>query len=179
MKASRIITTILGVVMIGTGIYCLFTPALTYMTLGYIVGINMIIDAIGGLILWHERKKAGAADGWALAGAIASLVFGIILTGSAALQLIVDMTIVYLAAFWLIVIGVIRIVLSLRLRKVRKALDAEVLGRRWWLVMLIGILLVACGILSLFNPSGLIIAIGINFGLNIILAGVNLIVTAA
>jgi uncharacterized membrane protein HdeD (DUF308 family) len=179
MKASRIITIILGILMIGTGIYCLCTPALTYMALGYIVGVNMVIDAIGGIILWHERKKAGDADGWALAGAVASLVFGVILTCSTAFQWIVDLAIVYLAAIWIIVIGILRIVHAVRVHKLRKALDAEILGSRWWLVLIVGILMVVCGVFSLFNPSGLIIAIGVNFGLNIIIAGANLIAVAA
>lgn len=133
MKLSRILTCILGVVMIGTGIYCLCAPAMTYLTLGYIVGIKMILDAIGGIVFWSTRKKAGLADGWSLAGAILSLLFGIVLIGSAALQLIVDMTIVYLAAIWLIVVGVVRFVLPLRLRKIKKALNAELLGRHWCL----------------------------------------------
>ena len=57
MRTSRIITFILGIFMILTGVYCLFNPAMTYMTLGYVVGINMIVDAVGGIILWRERKK--------------------------------------------------------------------------------------------------------------------------
>ena len=65
-----------------------------------------------------------------------------------------------------------------KLHKVKKALDAEYLGRRWWLVMPIGILLIVSGVLILFNPSGLIIAIGINFGLNIIVTVANLIAAA-
>lgn len=28
----------------------------------------------------------------------------------------------------------------------RKALDAEILGRRWWLVLIVGILIVGCGV---------------------------------
>ena len=179
MKTSRIVTFILGIVMIITGMYCLMNPVMTYMTLGYVVGVNMIIDSVGGIILWHERKKEGMSSGWELAGAIASLVFGIILIGSTAMQLIVDMIIVYLAAIWLIVVGVIRIMVALRIHKVRKALDAEILGRRWWLILIAGILLIVCGVLSLFNPTGLIVAIGINFGLNIIIAGANMIAVAA
>ncbi|MBR1842763.1 MAG: DUF308 domain-containing protein [Oscillospiraceae bacterium] len=179
MKAGKIITIILGIVMIATGIYCLFTPAMTYLSVGYVVGINMVLDAIGGIIAWSERKKSGSADGWELAGAIASLVFGIILLGSAAMQLVVDMVIVYIAAAWLVVIGAIRIVRSTKLRKFHKVLDTEILGKRWWAVMLTGILLVVCGVLSFANPTGLMIAIGVNFGINIIAAGVSLITTAA
>ena len=106
-------------------------------------------------------------------------MFGIVLLGSTALQLVVDMAIVYIAAAWLVVIGILRIVHAARVRKLRKALDAEILGKRWWLMMLIGILLVIGGILSFINPTGLIIAIGILFGLNIIVAGAHLIAVAA
>ena len=179
MKTSSVITCILGIVMIITGGYCLFTPVMTYMTLGYIVGFNMIVDAIGGIITWSARKKAGEADGWTLAGAIASLIFGLVLLASTALQLVVDMAIVYIAAAWLVVIGILRIVHASKVHKLRKALDAEILGKRWWLMMLIGILLVIGGVLSFANPTGLIVAIGIHFGLNIIVAGANLIAVAA
>lgn len=58
--------------MILAGVYCLLQPAMTYMTLGYVVGVNMLMDAIGNVLLWHERKKEGSADGWALAGTLAS-----------------------------------------------------------------------------------------------------------
>ena len=179
MRASRILTLLFGIAMIACGIYCLFTPVMTYMTLGYIVGVNMVIDALGGILTWSDRKKAGRADGWTLAGAIASLIFGIGLITSTALQLVVDMTIVYIAAAWLVILGIIRIIHACKLHKVRKALDAEILGRRWWLILLIGILMVAGGIFSFVNPTGLIVAIGINFGLNIIVAGANLIAVAA
>ena len=178
MRTNRIVTFILGIIMVITGVYCLANPTIPYTTLGYIVGVNMIIDAVVGIFLWRERKMLGIADGWALAGAIASLVFGIILLGSTALQEAVNMTIVYLAAIWLIVIGVIRVILSYRLHTVKKALNAQYLGRRWWLVMLIGILMIVCGVFSLFNPAGLIIAIGINFGLNFIVSGANLVAIA-
>ncbi len=88
------------------------------------------------------------------------------------------MTIVYIAAVWMIVLGIIRIMLSHQLHRIRRELDAQILGRKWWLVMILGILMIAAGIFSLFNPAGLIIAIGINFGINIIIAGANMIAAA-
>jgi uncharacterized membrane protein HdeD (DUF308 family) len=104
----------------------------------------------------------------------------IVLTGRDALQLVVDMTIIYMAAIWLIIIGVIRIILSLKLRQLGalQDTDAKYLGRHWWLVLIMGILLIVCGVFSLMNPAGLIIAIGINFGLNIMISGFNLIAAA-
>ena len=170
---------ILGAFMIVTGVYCLLTPAMTYLALGYIVGFNMVLDAIGGIAAWSDRKKAGEADGWTLAGAVVSLAFGLVLLGSAAMQLVVDMMIVYMAAAWLVAIGVIRIIRSVRLRRIHQKLQTELLGKRWWIVMLTGILLVMCGVMSFANPSGLMVAIGINFGINIIVAGASLIAIAA
>lgn len=180
MNAKRIITLILGIILIITGIYCLMAPALTYMTLGYLIGLNMAADAIGGILLWFERRKDGVADGWALAGAIISFIFGIILVGSNVMQLFVDIAIVYMAAIWLIITGIIRIILSSRMRMLKSVEDegAKYLGRHWWLVLIMGILLIVCGAFSMFNPAGLIIAIGINFGLNIIISGFNLISAA-
>ena len=179
MKASKVITIILGAVMIVTGVYCLFTPAMTCLSLGYIVGFNMVLDSIGGIATWSDRKKKGTADGWTLAGAIASLVFGIVLLGSTAMQLVVDMMIVYIAAAWLVVTGIIRIIRASKLRKIHKEFQTHRLGKRWWIILLTGILLVVCGALSFANPSGLMVAIGINFGINIIAAGASLIATAA
>ena len=179
MKASRIITVLLGVAMVAAGIYCLCNPAMTTLSLGYVVGVTMIVDAISGILLWRGRRALGFADGWTLAAAIASLVFGIVLTGSAALQLAVDMTIVYMAAIWLIVIGIMRVIFALRIHRARAVTGVQMLGRRWWVLLLVGLLLIACGIFSLANPSGLIVAIGTIFGLSILVAGLNLIAFAA
>ena len=177
MKISKLVTFIFGVLMIILGTFCLFNPTITYMTLGYIIGVNMVIDAIGNIVLWAE-KETESDDGFVLASAIISLVFGIILIGSTALQIIVDMAIVYLAAIWMIVLGIIRIIFAIRFYRIKKILDVKSIKRRWWIILIFGFLLIICGIVSLFNPTGLIIAIGINLGLSIIVAGANMIAFA-
>ena len=57
MKTNRLITLILGIIMVITGVYCLFTLAITYMTIGYIVGFDMVIDSIGGILLCLSSEK--------------------------------------------------------------------------------------------------------------------------
>ena len=178
MRAGRMILLILGIVMVLSGVYCLFAPAMTYLSVGYIVGLNMALDAFGGILTWSERRALGMADGWTLAGSVASLAFSVLLLGSAGMQFAVDIVIIYIAALWLIVIGGIRVFHALKIRQVRQALDAEIFGGRWPVMMVIGILLIIGGVFSLFNPSGLMIAIGINFGLCIITAGAHLIALA-
>ncbi|MBQ8161486.1 MAG: DUF308 domain-containing protein [Clostridia bacterium] len=174
----KILSAILGLLMMASGIYCLMTPGLTFMTVGWLIGCNMIADAAGNIITWKERKDEGMADGWTLAGAIASLAFGIVLLGSNALQLSVDMFVAYLAAAWLLVIGIMRFVRSMKLRRFHRALNTKIVAKRWWVVMLNGIVLIALGILSLMNPTITAFAIGTMMGLNILFAGVNLISTA-
>ena len=118
------------------------------------------------------------ADGWTLAGAIVSLIFGIVLLGSNAMQLSVDLFVAYMAAIWLIVIGILRLIRSSRLHQFHKTFDTKVIAKRWWVVMLNGILLIVLGILSIMNPSITAFAIGTMMGLNVLFAGINLISTA-
>ena len=118
------------------------------------------------------------ADGWTLAGAIVSLIFGIVLLGSNAMQLSVDLFVAYMAAIWLIVIGILRLIRSSRLHQFHKTFDTKVIAKRWWVVMLNGILLIVLGILSMMNPSITAFAIGTMMGLNVLFASINLISTA-
>ena len=174
MNGRKFFTMVLGIMMIVGGVYCMFTPAITYMTLGYILAVSMIVDAVGNIVIWSDEKKAGRANGWHLAGAIISCVFGVVLLCSTAMQLVVDLWIAYIAA-WIVVMGILRIVIAVRMKKVRNALDAEILVKRWWLILVIGILMVLAGILSFINPTVLMIAIGVNMGLYILFAGANLV----
>ncbi|MBO5567869.1 MAG: DUF308 domain-containing protein [Clostridia bacterium] len=179
MRTSfKIVSVILGILMIASGIYCLATPGITFLAVGWIIGFNMIADAIGNIITWKDRKEEGMADGWTLAGAIVSLIFGIVLLGSNAMQLSVDLFVAYMAAIWLIVIGILRLIRSSRLHQFHKTFDTKIIARRWWVVMLNGILLIVLGILSMMNPSITAFAIGTMIGLNVLFAGINLISTA-
>ncbi len=156
MRTSfKIVSVILGILMIVSGIYCLATPGITFLAVGWIIGFNMI-----------------------LAGAIVSLIFGIVLLGSNAMQLSVDLFVAYMAAIWLIVIGILRLIRSSRLHQFHKTFDTKVIAKRWWVVMLNGILLIVLGILSMMNPSITAFAIGTMMGLNVLFAGINLISTA-
>lgn len=174
----KIIAVILGILMIVSGIYCLCTPGLTFLAVGWIIGFNMVADAIGNIFTWKGRKDEGLADGWTLAGAIVSLIFGILLLGSNLLQLSVDLFVVRMAAIWVIVIGIFRLIRAFRLRRFHKALNTQIIARRWWVVMINGILLIAVGVIGLMNPGITAVAIGALMGWHVVVAGINLISTA-
>ncbi len=114
-----------------------------------------------------------------LASAIISLIFGIILMGSDAMQLVMDAFIVYMAIAWLITLGILRITHALRIRKMRNNIKDfypdTPFGRNWWIALVFGILLIVCGIIGMFAPVTIIETIGTLIGIAIIISGANLI----
>lgn len=188
--ARRVLTGILGVLSVIAGIVCLAWPGLTYISLAWIIGAVMIVDGVGNIVAWPERKSLGLANGWSLAGAIISLVFGIVLLASNGMRFLMDVYLVYMAAAWLIVYGVLRVVMAFKMRSARKKLlaaatnsglvpaGAQAPKARWGWVLCMGILMVICGILGFLNPVMFAIALGTMIGITIVLFGFDMIVMA-
>lgn len=175
MKFTKILTILLGVLIVIGGLYCVFYPGLTYLGIGYVIGVAMLLDALGRFHAWWQFKQAGEADGWMLTGAILSAVFGIILIGNNAAQLSVDVFIAYMIGIWILTHAVITIIRAFRARKFHKKLNTIFVGKHWWLGLLIGSVMCVFAILSLMNPAIIMTAIGTFIGLGVIVAGANLI----
>ena len=156
----------------------MFTPVNTSLMLGYIVGLTMVFDAAGRFINWWQEKKEGVADGWMLAGAILSAVFGFFILNSTALQLGIDVFIVYYAAVWLIFLGIFVIVRSFKLHRFHKNLNTKIIGKYWFLSLCMGILLCVFGVLCMFKPLVMASTIGVFIGLGIVSAGADMITFA-
>ena len=177
MNFRKICSIILSIIMIILGVYCIFTPDITYLSLAYIIGISILFDAIGKIVnWWHYRKENDLSDSWLLLSGILSCIFAVILLSDGLFQFALDMTIVYMIAIWILITGIIRIIRSFKIRKIYKKTD--LIGRRWWIVLTFGIILSCVGILSLFNPMLLIVTIGINIGLAILISGCNMLTFA-
>ena len=169
---------ILGVFMIIGGISCLITPIYTSFMIGYIIGLSMVFDAVGRFINWWQEKKEGIADGWMLAGAILSAVFGFFILNNTALQLGMDVFFVYYIAVWLLVLGIFAVIRSFRIHSIHKKLETKILGKYWYISLCFGILLCVFGILCMFKPLVMASIIGVFIGLGIVSAGANLITFA-
>lgn len=177
-KVTKVVAVIFGILMVIGGVVCLFSPISTSLALGYVVGLVMVLDAVGRFIYWWQERKAGSADGWTLAGAILSLVFGFFILNSAALQLGVNIFIMYYVAFWLVLHGIISIVHAWKIRKLHKEWNTKMLGEHWYIPLCIGILVCVFGVLCLFKPVVMASVIGVFIGLGIISAGADLITLA-
>lgn len=180
MVAHRILTAVLGVLAIAAGCFCLLWPGMTYVALVWMIGIVLVVNGIANIVSWPDRKTLGLADGWSLAGAIISIVFGFVLLGSNLMQVVMDIFVAYMVAAWLLAYGIIRVVMALKIRSARKALDARpgTIGSRWGWVLFIGIVMVVCGVIGFFNPLSLMLALGVMVGVSVIVLGVDLVVMA-
>ena len=178
MKLVKVLSVILGVLMIVGGLYCLFNPALTYLGIGYVIGVVMLLDAIARIHAWWQYRKSGDADGWMLAGGILSCIFGLVLIVDAAAQLSVDVFIAYMVGIWILIRACITIIRAFRARKFHKTFETNFIGKNWWIRAIIGALMCVFAILSLMNPSMIMAAIGTFIGLGIIVAGCETITIA-
>ena len=174
----KIFSALLGIVMIIGGIYCIMMPEMPFLALGWIVAVSMIVDGVVNIATWSVRRKLGFADGWTLLGAVFSLGFGGLLIASETMQLAVDIVIAYMAAVWILWIGILRMARAAQLRHIHNQLIASGIAKHWWLVMLTGVLLIVVGIFSLINPGIMGITIGLLIGIDILFAGINAIVVS-
>lgn len=172
---AKILGIVLGVITIILGLYCLFTPGMAYLSLGYCVGFAMVMDSITEICFWWVAKSEGKADGWMLAGAILSLVFGFFVLNSALLRLSIDIFIAYYVAIWLIIRGGIVIARAFQLRKYHHDYNTIKVGKQWYLPLVVGILMILFGLLCCFNPAIMASAIGIFIGLGIVSSGASLV----
>ena len=175
----KILSVLFGIMIIVDGVICLALPGLTFLTLGYMIGVGMLLDGIGRIVNWYQMERGTEQSGWVLVSAIISLTLGIILMGSDAMQLTMDAFIVYMAIAWLITLGILRIAHALRIRKMRnniRDLQPDTpFGRNWWIALIFGILQIVFGIIGLFAPATIIETIGTLIGIAIIISGANLI----
>ncbi len=166
--------------MIVSGSYCLFTPAGTGLDIGYIIGLSMIFDGIGRIVGWFSVRKTIRESGWALAASIISFILGIVLSVSMFAQLAVDLFIAYMTALWLIALGIVRIIRSIRVRGIRKRVKEDYdrnteYGKSWWVYLLLGVFIAIYGVVCAIYPIVSLAAIGTFIGIGIIMAGANLI----
>lgn len=178
MRASNVIALILGVFIIIGGIYCMLAPDATYSSLAWLLGIVMVVDGVADAVAWMRLRSRGYRNGWALLAAIISIAIGAFVLGSTAARFAVDLLIAYLIAAWLIVTGAMRMLFGWSLRRVHVQLNVPFIGSNWWATFALGVLLVIVGVFSVFNPTGLMLGVGMLVGLSIVVAGISVVTLA-
>ena len=98
---------------------------------------------------------------------------------SPVLQMSVGVFVILLTGWWILALGIIRIVHAFHLLKLKKESDgfgfSEMLGSNWWIALILGALLTIFGVIVILNPMLGLGVIGVLIGCGVITAGVNLI----
>lgn len=154
-----------GVVAVLFGIMAIVNPVGMGASLTWAIGVLAIAEGVVGLIGLFTRD-APASKGWMLIYALISLAFGVMAVLN---PVSMAEAMVWVAAVWFVVFGVMRIVFAIR---VRKEIDNE------WMLIISGFMGVALGALLLIAPvAGVIVGV-IWIGVVALIYGVLQIVAA-
>ena len=153
--------------MIIAGVYCFFTPVETSAVIPFVLGIVMIGDGIGRIVTWFD---------------IRDIVRQMMLVFSPVLQMSVGLFVILLTGWWILALGIIRIIHAFHLLKIKRDSDdfglGEMIGSNWWIALILGLLLTIFGVIVILNPMLGLGVIGVLVGCSVITAGINLIFLA-
>lgn len=177
---NRILLFVLGVLTVIGGIWCAATPGLTYLSMVWVAGVIMFFHAVEEILTYGKRKSMGVADGWNLVGAVIACICGFLIIISAKAELLTGVAMLYVLFTWLIIAGVLGILGSFKLKKHSntgiQAIDNYT--GKWWVGMLLGILMILGGCFGFAHPILSMISVGIIVSIDIISVGVNMLVRA-
>jgi uncharacterized membrane protein HdeD (DUF308 family) len=155
---SRTWLTVRGILAIVFGVVTLVWPSLTILALAILFGLYALVNGIDLLVdTFRGQRTGGQRAAYAIAG-----IFGV-LAGLITLfwPHITVLALVVLVGTWAMVTGVLDIVAATRIP-----------GS--WLLVVVGLLSVAAGLLVLFRPAAGAYAIALVIGIYAIIAGVLL-----
>ena len=173
MVVRRILAVLMGAFIVMCGIDCTMVPQQGYLALSWIAGFVIIIDSMFQLYTWDHLKDLNFWNKWDIIGSIFSLAIGIALVASFGMREAFSRVMIYVFGGWMVICGILRIVSSLRLREFHQEFKTELLGKKWWIILIIGILLVAIGIIMCVFPVQTESVIGVLVGIGIIMTGLH------
>lgn len=163
----KIITIVLGFVLIAGGVFCMLYPAATFATLGWLVGILLLLSGVNAIAGYIKNRKSKANSIWDFLFGLLTTAFGIFVLFSPLMRAITDITLVYMFAVWMLIGGVVRIVDAMRLMRLKNT--------AWIWMVLLGILMLVLGVYGFIHPMVNAVAIGWIMGIFVIFQGFNLV----
>lgn len=159
-KCGRILWLLFSILLIISGIAVMFNPIETVIFLAYIIGFLTIFSGISAIVYFFSlMDKSGSV--LILLDGIISAVCGIIIISNLKIS---GVFVPYIAAFFIIVRGVVAISSSIELKKIGY--------NQWGLSMISGIITLIAGIILTFNPLLGAVYVSVMLGLSLILYGI-------
>lgn len=166
----KVLTIIIGILLVIVGFFCLFTPGLTLLSVGWLLGLMLVLAGISIIVDYFVLRKAFPYSGWNLFLGIVTLVMGGILLINQGAQMVTDVIAIYMLGVWLLVMGIVRVVEAIQMRKTP--------GSGWGWILALGIIMAIIGVYSFFHPTVAAFTLAWLIGIYIIIAGVDLITFA-
>lgn len=162
---KKILFIIFGILLIVCGVFMIFNPLAAFSTLAYLMGFGILLSGVADIVLWYHLRKFKKATSHLVMGII-SVIFAIVIFSDVYFKLAFETVLVYIVAAFFLITGIYRIYLSIKIKPFDK---------NWWVFLIFGILLIICAIMSFCNPLILALALGLNFGINMMITGMNVI----
>ena len=159
---------ILGILMILGGVSLMATPLITFMSSGCYIIILFFIWGLFGLFRGIAEKRYNKEFFLSILSLILGII-GLVVPGAVAMT---NSVLLYLAACWFILRGVLSIITAIESKK-NGGSDTAFLG------ILLGILELIIGVFSIIHPGSLATYLGILIGFYFIETGLNTIITGA
>ena len=174
MKAFNFI---LGLFSVLGAIYCMFFPGVTFLNTGWIVAMLLGVYGICSIFEYcsnpeRKQKKSGGLITGGVLGlilGIASAVLSVIALFSAGARAILDITILYMFAFWLVYSGFTSMYASFAQKKKG--------GKMWILTLLLGFVVIFTGFYGAIHPLFTAFSIGYLIGIELMIYGIRLVMS--
>ena len=160
---------ILGILTILGGISLMATPLLTFISAGYYIIILFFIWGIIGIARGIAEKRYNKDFFFSILSLILGIV-GLVVPGAAAMN---NSVLLYLAAGWFIIHGVLSIITAIGSRQKGDGAGLMILG------IVLGVLELIMGIYSIAHPAMLAVSLGFLIGAYFIESGVSTILVGA
>jgi len=133
--------------------------------MAFVLGCMMVFAGVtGGCAYFFDPGKSDAV-GWMFVEAILAFILGCVVLSN---QLATEAVVPLFFGMWILFSGVIRLVLSLTLKKAG--------DKSWIYVLVLGVLATASGVYAFFNQIAAGIAVISLVGISFLLQGINVLV---
>ncbi len=159
----KIVTIVVGVLLMLTGVWCLANPGTLFLSLAFIIGSVMLISGCSQIFFYLSMDKRVEKGGWIVVDGILTAILGVIVLSN---QLISDAMVPVFFGMWILFTSIMRIMMALQ----KKASEDD---KGWGWMFTVGILGALAGIYAFYNPILAGIAIVILVGVFFMIQGIN------
>lgn len=162
LKVWRWLTLVFGILEIALGVWYLCEPQGASVTVAYIIPVAIICSGMSTLSYYFCTGKYAIGSGWILVDGLVAILFGLLVISSGLFVVFAEV-VPYLFGLWAIFRGIFIAVSSNDLKLVG--------SNKWWVALVVGIVLIVIGGICFWNPTLGDKVIGILIGIYFILAG--------